>query len=92
METTNVSVRPQALGLISAFLGILGIAFYWYVPMGMVISLAGLVFGLVGWLVAPPRVTKGFIVAGLILSVAGLVLDFIALGQGWETVTFMPLR
>jgi hypothetical protein len=92
METTNVSVRPRVLGLISAVLGILGIAFWWYVPMGMVIGLTGLVLGLIGWFLTPRGASRGFVITGLVLSLAALVLDFIVLGQGLETYTFSPLR
>jgi len=92
MANPNAPRYTRSLGIISIVLAILGAAFYWYVPVGMILSLAGLLLGIIGWLWATGRISLGFVVGGVILSLAALILDFAVAEMGWQIVTFTALR
>src|SRR5262245_6508125 len=93
METDKTPVSVMTLGLTSVILGLLGAAFYWWTPLGMVISLSGLLAGFIGWTYAR-RNTVGirFTIGGMILCAAALTLDFVIAGLGLELVKFHALR
>jgi hypothetical protein len=93
MATQQAPARTQGLGLASIVFGILGGTFYWWFPFGTVLSLAGLIIGLFGWLITPFRARNhGFMVAGTLLSLAALCVDIWIAANGLETVRFTALR
>ena len=49
METGKTSGTVRALSVSAIVFALLGGAFFWWVPMGMVLNLAGLMFGFVDW-------------------------------------------
>jgi hypothetical protein len=49
----QVSSRWPALGMTSLALGFLGLVLFWWVPFGIIASLAGLSVGIAGWLMRP---------------------------------------
>jgi hypothetical protein len=93
MESYKVPVRTRSLGIASLTFGLLGGAFYWWTPLGIVLSLTGLLMGLVGWTMAR-RATAGFglSVAGMLLSLATLILDWVIAGLGLELIRLQALR
>jgi hypothetical protein len=93
MQTYYTPVRLQGLALASWVFGVLGGVLYWWVPAGMVLSLAGLILGLFGWLIAPRGARGvGLVLSGLVVSIAALALDLTIAGLGLQTVTFEALR
>jgi hypothetical protein len=64
------------LGASALALGLLGLAFCWLVPVGIILSVAGTMSGLVGWGLARPRPGRAAALAalGAALSVLALVL------------------
>ena len=83
MQTYYTPVRLQGLALASWVFGVLGGVFYWLVPYGMALSLAGLILGLFGWLIAPRGARGvGWVVSGMLVSIAALVLDLATAGMG----------
>jgi hypothetical protein len=93
MESYNVSVSTCGLGIASLIFGFLGGAFFWWTPLGMVLSLTGLLMGFVGWTLAR-RMTAGFtlVIAGILLSLAAVILDGVVAGLGLELIKFDALR
>ena len=92
MFTNTISVGKKTLGTISLLLAILGLAFYWYLPLGIILGLAGLLFGFIAWLFATSRFHFGIVIAGIALSLIALIFDVVAAGMGWETYIFSGLR
>jgi hypothetical protein len=88
MATYNsATTRPRTLGFWSLALGILGIVFWWWVPFGAVLSLAGLLTGFIGWVVRGigTRV-PGVVAAGIVVSVVALALDIVLAANGLGTI------
>jgi hypothetical protein len=81
------------MSLVSIALGVLGAACYWWVPTGIVLSLAGLVIGFVGWVRSRPRhLSFGLGTAAFIVCVLALALDLTIAALGMETIRFTALR
>jgi hypothetical protein len=88
MATWNqASARPQVLGFASVVLGLVGAALYWWTPLGMLLSLTGLLIGAATWVrsVGTGR-APGWAVAATLLCLAALTLDLVAAWQGWELI------
>jgi hypothetical protein len=83
----------RSLGMASIAFGILGAAFFWWAPLGMVLALTGVLTGLVGWIDAV-RKSKGyrFAVVGTILSTAAFILGLVIALGGWELIQLQPYR
>jgi hypothetical protein len=88
--------RPQSLRAVSVasvVFGILGAGFFWWVPLGMVFSLAGLMLGFIDSLTAKQHsLTYRLSVTGLIISAIALILCLAIAALGWQSVTFGSLR
>lgn len=74
-----VPTQTNGAGIASMVLGILGMMTFWFWPLGVPISIVGLVLASVGM----RRIEgKGFAVAGLVLTIIALVLSgCIAIGS-----------
>ena len=82
----------RAVSFGSIILGLLGAAFYWWVPLGMVFSLAGLMYGFVDWVHARQRsLDYRLSMVGLLVCVAALALDIVIAALGLQTFTFGSL-
>jgi hypothetical protein len=93
MAAVQTRVSSRTLGMTSVGLGILGLAFCWWAPMGMVLSLAGLMIGLVGWLRSPAvGAGRNWTAVGLLCCAAILALNLIIAIGGYDLVTFTALR
>jgi hypothetical protein len=93
MDNYNIPVRTRGLGIVSLAFGILGGAFFWWTPLGMVFSITGLVIGFIGWTMAR-RMTAGseLSIAGMLVSLAALILDCVIAGFGLELIKLHALR
>jgi hypothetical protein len=93
METEKMPLSLRGFGITSLVLGFLGVAFCWWTPMGMILSLSGLTAGFVGWtFIGRKSAGFGLLVGGLLLSLVGLVLDSAVAELGLELVKFQALR
>lgn len=93
MAIHRVLAQPNPLGIVSFIFGLLGLLFCWWTPLGIVLSLAGLVIGIVGWVMVSTRTGRlGLIIAGTVLSLAALVLDLVIASVGLEIIKFSALR
>src|SRR5271168_5392993 len=95
METTTTSVpmSSRTLGIISLILGLCGGAFYWWTPLGIVLSLSGLLTGFIGWTFAR-RKTSGFamVIGAMLICIAALILDTVIASLGLEFIQFQDLH
>jgi hypothetical protein len=80
---------PRGLGVASLSLGFLGLAFAWLIPLGIVLSLAGLLTGLFGWLLGRAQGSGrlGMVLWGAALSAVGLALGLMLLPDSFTTWT-----
>jgi hypothetical protein len=83
----------RGLGMVSLVAGLLGAAFCWWDPLGMVSSLTGLTLGFVGWMRAPSKTRSAhWAIVGMLVCVAALVLDLTIAGFGLEIIRLHALR
>ncbi len=93
MAGTHAATRPNAIGITSLGFGILGLAFYWWVPFGQVLALAGLILGIVCWALASRRSTGlGLPIAATLICAAILAFDLFVAFRGAELIQFTALR
>jgi hypothetical protein len=93
MESSKPLLSVRGLGILSLLLGFLGGVFCWWTPLGMVLSLTGLVIGFVAWTYARrATVSFGLAIGGMLLSLATLILDGVIAGYGLELIRFHALR
>lgn len=89
---TDYSQPPpglRSLGIGSILFGILGGAFCWWLPLGMVLSITGLLLGLADWGNARRRSLNYWLsLTGMAVSLACLALDIVFAALGLQTVTF----
>jgi hypothetical protein len=93
MEAYKVPVNIRGLGVTSILLGLLGGGFYWWTPLGIALSLFGLVAGFIGWTFARPKSTDfDLVIDGMLLCLAALALDCAVAGLGLELIQFQAFR
>ena len=89
MATDSTPKTLRGLSLSSLIFAVLGGGFYWWVPLGMVFGLTGLMFGFVDWTMARRRsLDYRLSIVGVLLSVAALTLDIVIAVLGLQTWTF----
>jgi hypothetical protein len=93
MAIESLSGRSRALGIVGLVFGLLGFAFYWWVPLGIVLSLTGLMMAIVGWVSGSHQVGQaGLVFAGLLVSAAALALDLFVAVKGLEIIHLISYR
>ena len=93
MATDSTPKTLRGLSLSSLIFGVLGGGFYWWVPLGMVFGLTGLMLGFVDWTMARRRsLDYRLSIVAVLLSVAALTLDIVVAVLGLQTWTFDALR
>jgi hypothetical protein len=93
MASEYLSGRSRTLGITGLVFGLLGFAFYWWVPPGIVLSLTGLMLAIIGWVSGSHRVYQaGLIFAGLLVSAAALAWDLFVAVNGLEIIHLMSYR
>jgi len=81
------SLRNFSIG--SILFGIAGGALYWWLPLGMVFSLTGLILGFIDAVSARRRSADFRLsIVGMVVSAAALVLCIAIAAYGMQTVTF----
>ncbi len=89
MNTVNQPQTHRGLSILSVIFGIVGGLFFWWVPMGVVLSLAGLLFGFVDWNIARRRSwDHRLAVIAMLISVVTFGANLIVALLGLQTVTF----
>jgi hypothetical protein len=89
MDTYNAPSTVRGLSVSSLILGVLGGVFYWWLPLGMVLSLSGLLLGFFDWTMARRRsLDYRLSIVAILLSAAALALDIVIAVLGLQTVTF----
>jgi hypothetical protein len=93
MANGNGTQSLRAFSIVAIVFGILGITFCWWVPLGMVLSLAGFMLGAIDWLLAR-RHSLDFrmSVLAMLLAVSAFALNVVIVALGWQLVTFTSLR
>ena len=87
MKTTQPNVRW--LSYSSILLGILGFAFFWWAPLGMVLNLAGLMIGFVDWNAVRRRsLDNRLSIVGMAPGAAAFIFNCVIVYLGMQTVTF----
>ena len=87
MPQYQAPARLSGIAVCSFLLGLFGLALSWWTPAGMVLSLAGLVVGLVGCVTAR-RGGWAPSAAGMMLSTAALAVCWMVAAAGMEWVRF----
>jgi hypothetical protein len=84
LKSTATARDLHGLGISSIALGFLGLVFCWLEPLGIVLSLAGLLVGIFGWALASRRGGRAYrlAVGGTALSAVALVTDLLLTGSG----------
>jgi len=97
MATVN-QVPPSQLrgaGMSALALGFLGLLFCWLAPLGVLLSLAGVLVGIVTWMMVPGRTASGyrFAVSGTALSALSLGLGlFLTYGRIMDWISYLTQR
>jgi hypothetical protein len=89
MNQTPMEHTLRVVGIASIVFALLGAAFYWWVPMGMMLSMTGLTLAFVDWVNARRRSSDFRLsIVGMLLSAAALAACIVIAALGLQTVTF----
>jgi hypothetical protein len=89
MKVNPVDRTLRGVGIAAIVFALLGAAFFWWLPMGIMLSMTGLTLAFVDWVSARRRSSDRQVsVVGLLLSVAALTLCLVIAALGLQTVTF----
>jgi hypothetical protein len=89
MDANEQPIQLRSLGVASIIFGLLGGVFFWWVPLGMVVSMSGLLIGFVDWVNTRRRsLDNRLSIVGLLISGATLALDIVIALLGLQIVTF----
>ena len=92
-DTNLQPLRLRILSIGSIILGVLGGLLYWWVPLGMVVSISGLTYAFVDWVLARRRsLDYRLSIFGMLVSGATLALGLVIALLGLQSVTFVSLR
>jgi hypothetical protein len=89
MNASKTPTTLRGLSVGSLLFGALGAVFFWWLPLGMVMSLTGLVFGFIDWTMARRRsLDYRLSIVAILLAAAALALNIVIALLGLQTVTF----
>jgi hypothetical protein len=89
MDANKSTQSFHALSLGSILFAVAGAVFYWWLPLGTVFSLTGLVLGFIDWTSARRRSRDQRLgIVGMVLAAAALALNLVIAYLGLQTVTF----
>jgi hypothetical protein len=88
--TTGTSRGFNGLGISSLVLGFFGLVFFWLVPLGIILSAAGIPLGIAGWVAARRGVRGGlgFAIGGTLLSIVALLIGIDLASGGLTRLLF----
>lgn len=93
MDSQQTTQNLRGLSIASVIFGVLGGALYWWVPLGMVFGLTGLILGFADWTNARRHSTDYRLsIVAILVAVAVLALDITIASFGLQSVTFGELR
>jgi hypothetical protein len=93
MAREMMNARSTGLCVASIVFGILGLVFYFWRPLGVVLSLAGLVLGLIGSIRPGIRSRlHATSTIGFIVSAIALAIDVFVAVNGLQTIDMIPYR
>ena len=75
--TAATPSRFNGLGMSSLVLGFFGLLFFWPVPLGIILSAAGIPLGIAGWAASHRGIRGGlgFAIGSTVLSIVALLID-----------------
>jgi hypothetical protein len=86
-------VNMHALSYFSFGLGALGAAFCWWLPLGMVLSVAGGLLSVIGWILSGRMKGPAHLFIGaLVVAIVALALNFYMADMGFELLRFQAFR
>jgi hypothetical protein len=89
MKVNPMDRTLRGVGILAIVFGALGAAFYWWLPMGIMLSLTGLTLAFVDGVTARRRSADFRVsIVGLLISAAALALSIAIAALGLQTVTF----
>jgi len=93
MQPEKAAPSVRILGIVSCVLAVLGGAFYWWLPLGIVLSLSGLASGFIGWVRSSRHGGMAVLLGcGMLLAVLALGVDVAAAWMNLVTIRFGPLQ
>lgn len=92
MNAGRTSSGLRLVSISALIFAFLGGAFCWWLPLGMVFSLTGLLFGFADWMMARRRsLDFRLSIIAVVLSIVALSLDVVIAVLGLQKVTFGSL-
>jgi len=89
MNTSKTPTSLRGLSVTSLIFGVLGGVFFWWLPLGMVLSLTGLVLGFIDGTMARRRsLDFRLSILAIVLAGAALSLNIVIALLGLQSVTF----
>ena len=89
MASQKSSLNLRYLSVTSIVLGILGGAFFWWAPLGFVLSMSGLILGYLDWTRARRQsLSQRLAIVAMIVSLAALCISIAIMATGVELVEF----
>ncbi len=83
----------RALAFTSIVLGLIGLALCWWLPLGLVVSFAGLIIGIIGLIRSSVHTTyRRIAVVAALFCLAVVVFDLVLGANGLDLITFTALR
>jgi hypothetical protein len=85
MKTIILPETAWTLGMGAWAVGLVGLLFYWVVPLGIIISLGAVVLGVVGWFASPRGANnRGVAISGTLFSLAVLGFNLVIATGGLD--------
>jgi hypothetical protein len=92
MATAKGSPALRSFGFATILIALAGAGFFRWVPMGIVLSLFGIILGLTRWtIVRRHSPDTRLALVGIVLNLAALCLDVVTALRGLQTLTFGAL-
>ncbi len=89
MSTEKASGGLRGVTVGALMLSVLGAATFWWVPMGIVLSIAGMLVGFADWTMARRRSLDWRLsLVAMAIALAALALDCTIASLGWQIWTF----
>jgi Na+/H+ antiporter NhaD/arsenite permease-like protein len=89
MQTSNQPQNLRSLTVSSIVFGLLGGAFFWFAPLGIVLSMTGMLLGIADSTIARKHsVDLRLSIAGILISAVALTIDIVIVVLGLQLWTF----
>jgi hypothetical protein len=89
MNVNPMDRTLRGVGITAIVFGLLGGALFWWLPMGIMLSITGLTLAFIDWVSARRRSSDFRLsIVGLLISAGALALCVVIAALGLQTVTF----